>query len=120
MANWKSLRIPQSNIKIVTDKAVLIQMPNGSDYEGYTFWHPAKLFNMTNEVIYTDGFVFRLQKKCRNRFDNSWIIVDKKEVDASEILDAFSCKNASDRKQLAPEVLKPIENPEPLEELRDD
>lgn len=40
MANWKSLWIPQGNIKIVTDKAVLIQMPHRSDYKGYTFWHP--------------------------------------------------------------------------------
>lgn len=50
MANWKSLWIPQGNIKIVTDKAVLIQMPHRSDYKGYTFWHPAKLFNMAQET----------------------------------------------------------------------
>ncbi len=37
MANWKSLWIPQGNIKIVTDKAVLIQMPRMG--QGLVGWY---------------------------------------------------------------------------------
>lgn len=122
---WKTLRINRNNIKVFMGSAMLIQMPRNSSYAGYTFWHPSKLVHNFREceIVYTDEFIFRLQKKGKGRFNQN-IIVDKKEVGASEIEEAFAHVD-DDIEPIEPLIYVPPEleqltNVKPLEELIDE
>lgn len=124
---WKSININRQNIKQETAKAVLIQCPHNSEWDGYSFWHPAKLVRdgrHSNAVSigYTDDFTFRL-KKCNKRFE----VIDEVELNASEFEEMFG---VMDRNIVSPTMKDPYETHKPeslpteeteaIEELRDD
>lgn len=90
---WKNIEFNKQNIKADTGKAVLIAMPHSSAYDGYCFWHPAKLIrNGSNSYArtfgYTNDFTFKLKKYGQGRY-NSNKVIDEREITASEMEDAF-------------------------------
>lgn len=94
--NWKNIYISKNNIETETARAVLIKMPNKSDYASYIFWHPAKLVRESRggkvSIGYTDDFKFKIFKNGNgkyNRFDK----IDEKEISAEEIEEAFGAMN---------------------------
>ena len=91
---WKTISINKNQIKAETGKAVLIAMPHKSDYDGYSFWHSAKLVrdgkhSAAVSISYTDDFVFRLKKYGKGRFNRNEVI-DEIPIAADEFEMIFS------------------------------
>lgn len=124
MAKWKKIRILIQNVVYVSDRSVLIAMPHRSDYDGFKFWHPLKITEIEDEempieILYTDEFVFRLFKNGKGKY-NYKEVIDRVEVKASDIEDAFNHDAPLSEFELhVPEKLQ-AEKVEVLEELRDD
>lgn len=115
---WKNININRQNIKTETSKSVLIQMPHNSNYDGYSFWYPAKLVrNGKNSnaisVAYNDEFVFRLKKYGNGKY-NKFDVIDEEEIDVEEFEEAFGVMNDNIRGKDEESYLI-IEEPQKLE-----
>lgn len=90
---WKNLEVNKNNIEYKTIKALLIKMPNKSEFKGYSFWHPAKLVregrqtNLVN-MAYTDEFVFHLKKYGQGRY-NGKEVIDSVDITAEQMEQIF-------------------------------
>lgn len=122
MGNWSRLRIPKTNVVYQTATAVLISMPHSSTWNGYKFWHSLKITENAGgyyNILYSDDFKFRLFKNGNGRY-NRHEIIDRKEVGAEEIAEAFHAEEYADPWEThKPEELKP-EKTELLEDLKDE
>lgn len=65
---WECLKVNKCYVEKMTEKGVLVRMPNGSDYAGYKFWHPRKCFKHTQycwedeyEMYFKDDWKFTLK-----------------------------------------------------------
>ena len=91
--NWKNININKQNIKAETNKSVLISMPHKSKYNGFDFWHSAKLIRAGRHsnaisVGYTDDFKFKLYKYGKGRY-NSRDVIEEIEINVDEFEKAF-------------------------------
>lgn len=76
---WKNINISKNNIDHETAKAVLIKMPNKSDYKGYCFWHSSKLVRKGRNknsisIGYTNDFTFKLIKYGNGKYNKNEFI----------------------------------------------
>lgn len=95
--NWKNININTNMIKANTGRAVLINCPHSSNYDGYSFWHPAKCVksgrhSAAKSLGYTDDFTFRLIKYGKGKY-NSRDIIDEKEIGVEEFEEMFGVVN---------------------------
>lgn len=109
---WKSININKQNIKVETCRSVLIKMPRNSDYNDYTFWHPAKLIrdnenSNTVSMYYTDEFVFKLSKKGKGKY-NKYETISEKNLSSYELIEAFNTMTENNTKKYEYETHKPI------------
>lgn len=94
---WKNLEVNKNNIEYRTIKAILIKMPNKSEFKGYSFWHPAKLVREGRQVnlvnmAYTDEFVFNLKKYGQGRYNRKEVI-DSVDITAEQMEECFEIVN---------------------------
>lgn len=113
---WKQVNINIQNIKHETGKAVLINCPHNSDYDGYSFWMPSKLIrngkhSYAVSLSYTDDFKFVLKKYGKGKF-NSKDVLDEIEISVKDFEEMFGVMNDN-----ITEKLNPYEThkPEPIE-----
>ena len=85
---WYKIKISANNIEASTDKAVLIKMKRNSNYDGFVFWHPAKLVREEG-TMYTfscnDEFKFNLKKYGNGKW-NSRDVVREDNIGAHVML----------------------------------
>lgn len=94
---WRSININKQNIEYDSGKAVLINCPHKSDYDGYSFWHPSKLIrdgkhSYALSVSYTNDFIFKLIKYGRGKCNRNEVI-DQKEIGVEEFEEMFEVMN---------------------------
>lgn len=85
---WKNINISKNNIDHETAKAVLIKMPNKSNYKGYCFWHSSKLVRKGRNknsisIGYTNDFTFKLIKYGNGKY-NKFDIIKEIEISVDE------------------------------------
>jgi hypothetical protein len=94
---WKNINISKNNIDHETARAVLIKMPNKSDYKGYCFWHSSKLVRKGRNknsvsIGYTNDFTFKLIKYGNGKY-NKYDIIKEIEISVEEFEKAFEVMN---------------------------
>lgn len=95
--SWKNININKQNIETETGRAVLIKMPNNSDYAGFKFWHPAKCVregkhSYAASLGYTDEFTFKLFKNGNGKY-NKYEVIEEIEIGVEEFEEAFGIMN---------------------------
>lgn len=91
---WHKVYFNSQNIEHDTAKAVLIKMPNKSEYAGYKFWHPTRLVREEGgkgyhmSFSFTEEFQFTIRKYGQNRQ-----VTAEKIIGWDEMLKAFEQVN---------------------------
>ena len=91
---WHKVYFNSQNIEHDTAKAVLIKMPNKSEYAVYKFWHPTKLVREEGgkgyhmSFSFTEEFQFMIRKYGQNRQ-----VTAEKIIGWDEMLEAFEQVN---------------------------
>ena len=91
---WHKVYFNSQNIEHDTAKAVLIKMPNKSEYAGYKFWHPTRLVREEGgkgyhmSFTFTEEFQFTIRKYGQNRQ-----VTAEKIIGWDEMLKAFEQVN---------------------------
>lgn len=89
---WSKIIISNNNIETSTEKSVLIKMKHNSNYDGYVFWHPAKLVRSENKMksfSFNETFTFKLKKFGNGKY-NKFEVISEKEISASEMIEEWS------------------------------
>lgn len=126
---WKSININKQNIKAETAGAYLIAMPHNSGFDGYCFWHPAKLIrsglrSYTISLAYNNDFIFNLKKYGKGKYNKNKVI-DEQAISVEEFEEAFEVMDESNTKNMLifethkPEHLE-AKKIEALDELKDE
>ena len=84
--NWKKILFNIQNIETETEKAILINLPHNSEYDGWSLWIAKKLIkegthSYTRSILCTDSFTFTIKNGD-----------DEKNITANELEEIFKNK----------------------------
>lgn len=91
---WTNININKNLIKMETERAILINCPHSSNYDGYSFWHPKKLIREgRNSASFSIGlnetFTFHLIKKGNGKHNFNEIISEE-DISVLEFEEMFT------------------------------
>lgn len=117
---WKTIQFNKQNIEYETNKAMLIKLPQNSNYKGYKFWHPSKLVREMKKgkgyfltLSYTDDFNFKIFKT-----DKRGKKITEETVDGEEIALQFGMLiDANEESYL--EVTEPVKIDKDVEVIKE-
>lgn len=128
---WKNVNANVNQVKTEIERAVLINCPHNSKYDGYSYWHPSKLVregrhSASISIGYTDEFKFKLVKYGKGEW-NSRDIIDEIEISVEEFEEIYEATNTNIRAKKTvdeyethkPKKIKELKN-NLEEELKDD
>lgn len=97
--SWKNINVNKNQIKADIGKAVLINCPHNSEYDGYSFWHPDKLVregrhSASISIGYNDEFKFTLKKYGKGKYNQNEVI-DEKVISVEEFETMFGIEDAN-------------------------
>jgi len=115
---WKNIQINANQVETETGRACLIKMPNGSDFAGYMFWHPAKCVregkhSAALSIGYTEDWNFKLIKKGNGKY-NKFETISEQEISVEDFEEAFNVTNDNIREKKEESYLI-VEEPEAKE-----
>ena len=72
MTTWKKILFNIQNIETETDRAVLINLPHNSSYDGWYLWVAKKLIkdgthSYTRSILCTDSFTFTIKNESEEK-----------------------------------------------------
>lgn len=116
---WKNININKQNIEAETGKAILIKMPNNSNYKGFMFWHPTKLVRDGRNknavsIGYNDEFTFDLKKLGNGKY-NKMDVIDEIKISVEEFEEAFGVMDENITSLKKDETYLRVEEPEKVE-----
>lgn len=84
MTTWKKILFNIQNIETETEKAVLINLPHNSNYDGWKLWIGKKLIkegshSYTRSILCTESFTFKIIRDG-----------DEKTLTANELEEVFN------------------------------
>lgn len=91
--DWCTVDFYENQIKTTTERAVCINCPHSSRYDGFSFWVPAAFVRKGRNAAmmslsFPSDFVFSLKKTGSGRY-NRFQVVAEVELKGIEIYDAF-------------------------------
>lgn len=120
--DWKNININKNQIKLDIGKAILINCPGNSEYDGYSFWHPVKLVregrhSASLSIGYNNEFKFTLKKYGKGKYNQNNVI-DEKIISVEEFEAMFEVENENIKAPIfkdeyethKPEFKKEVEN----------
>lgn len=94
MAKWSKIYFNLLNVERITARALLINMPHKSDYDGYRFWYPAKLVKDEGGKGYHLSLLFNDETEFDVRkYGKSGKLLDKVTLSSEDMLEAFEGGN---------------------------
>lgn len=119
---WKNININKNQVNTETEKAILINCPHNSKYDGYSFWHPKKIVregknSASLSIGYNNEFKFILKKYGKGKYNQNNVI-DEKVILVEEFENIFRIENENIQAPIIkneyethkPELKKEVEN----------
>ncbi len=97
--DWLKIALNRNQIEGSTPKALLLKMPNKSDYEGFIFWIPAKLVHFAKNdwdciASFTPDFAFIVKKYGKGKY-NSQQVLDEKKLTGKQMFSVWDERHLS-------------------------
>ena len=91
---WETVEFNKNQIKAETERAILLNCPHSSYYDGYSFWIPLSFVregNRGNTLIfaYPENFEFTLRKYGKGKY-NKRDVIDEVVICGDDIKDIYS------------------------------
>lgn len=119
MTEWKTINFNALSIEYETAKAVLIKMPNNSEWHNYKFWHPSKCVRTSDKgkgyfktFSYTNSWEFTIFKNNKKGDRTAEQILSAEEIER-----AFEVVNEKIGADASTESYLEIEEPKKLIKL---
>lgn len=114
---WKSINFNAQNIEHETAKAVLIKMPNNSEWSGYKFWHSSKCVRTLSKgkgyfqsFSYTENWEFTIFKSNKKGERTAEQILTAEDMEiAFDVVNEQISANASTESYLEIEEPKKVD-----------